>query len=68
MRESLPHELPESVTQCENGRTFSPKLKNHPRFETEKMWYLPAKRVVLPVDVPVAWYQNKLRLAIYICM
>ena len=32
MRESLPHELPESVTQCENDRTFSPKLKNHPRF------------------------------------
>ena len=27
MRESLPHELPESVTQCENGRTLSPKIK-----------------------------------------
>ena len=37
MRESLPHELPESFTQWENGRTFSPKLKNHPRFE---IWYL----------------------------
>ena len=37
MRESLPHELPESFTQWENGRTFSPKLKNHSRFE---IWYL----------------------------
>ena len=30
MREALPRELPESVTQRENGRTFSAKLKNHP--------------------------------------
>ena len=45
MRESLPHELPESVTQCENDRTFSPELKNHPRFETVKIWYLSAKKI-----------------------
>ena len=34
IRESLPHELPESVTQCKNGRTFSAKLKKYPKFET----------------------------------
>ena len=43
MRESLPHELPESFTQCENGRTFTPKLTNHPRFEAEQICYLSAK-------------------------
>ena len=48
MRESLPHELPESVTQCENGRTFSAKLKNHPRFETEQIWYLSVKKSGAP--------------------
>ena len=68
MRESLPHELPESVTQCENGRTLSPKLKNHPKFETEQIWYLSATESGVQVDVPVIWYQNKLRLVIYICM
>ena len=48
MRESLHHELPESVTQCENGRTFSAKLKNHPRFETEQIWYLSVKKSGAP--------------------
>ena len=48
MRESLPHELPESVTQCENGQTSSPKLKNHPRFENEQVWYLSAKKSGAP--------------------
>ena len=48
MRESLRHELAESVTQCENGRTFSPKLKNHPRFETEQIWYLFVKKSGAP--------------------
>ena len=38
------YELPESVTQCENGRTFSAKLKNHPRFETEQICYLSLKK------------------------
>ena len=41
-------ELPDSVTQCENCRTFSPNLKNHPRFECEQIWYLPAKRSGAP--------------------
>ena len=44
IRESLPHEFPESVTQCESGRTFSPKLKNHSRFESEQILYLSAKK------------------------
>ena len=48
MRESLAHELPEPVTQCENGRTFSAKLKNHPRFETEQIWYLSVKKSGAP--------------------
>ena len=48
MRESLAHELPEPVTQCENGRTFSAKLKNHPRFETEQIWYLSVKKCSAP--------------------
>ena len=60
MRESLPHELPESVTQCENGRTFSAKLKKHPRFETEQIWYLSAKKSGAPSGCS--------RLVIYICM
>ena len=30
IRESFPQELPESVIQSDNDRTFSPKLKNDP--------------------------------------
>ena len=55
MRESLPHKLPESVTQCVNGRTFSANLKYHPRFETEQIWYLSVKKS----DAPRRKYQKK---------
>ena len=48
MRQLLPHKLPESIIQFENGRIFSLKPKNYPRSENEQIWYFSTKKSGVP--------------------